>query len=121
VGLYGDKGAGVGDRDGVLADMDIISGTLGKAYGAIGGYVAGTSALIDTIRSYGAGFIFTTSLPPVTINAARKSIEILASEEGRQLRSQHQAVVKRLRTKLVQRGLPVIYAPSHIVPLHVSN
>ncbi|XP_031573325.1 5-aminolevulinate synthase, nonspecific, mitochondrial-like isoform X2 [Actinia tenebrosa] len=121
VGLYGDKGGGVADRDGLLADLDIISGTLGKAFGAVGGYIAGSTALVDTIRSYGAGFIFTTSLPPVTVNAARTSIEILGSEEGRELRSQHQAVVKRLRNKMVQRGLPVIYAPSHIVPVHVGD
>lgn len=103
-----------------MDEMDIVTGTLGKAFGAVGGYVAGSAALIDTIRSYGPGFIFTTSLPPVIINSARRSIEILASEEGRQLRATHQAVVKRLRNKLVQRGLPVIAAPSHIVPVHVS-
>lgn len=118
--MYGDHGAGVGERDGLMDDIDIISGTLGKAFGAVGGYVAGNASLIDTVRSYGAGFIFTTSLPPLIVNSARKSIEILASEEGRELRAQHQAVVKRLRNKLVQRGIPVIAAPSHIVPVHVS-
>ena len=100
--------------------MDIISGTLGKAFGVIGGYIAATAALVDNIRSYGSGFIFTTSLPPVTVNSAITSIGILASEEGRQLRSKHQSVVRTLRNKLVSAGLPVVYAPSHIIPVHVS-
>ncbi|KAK2571291.1 5-aminolevulinate synthase [Acropora cervicornis] len=121
VGLYGHSGAGIGDRDGVLDKMDIISGTLGKAFGVIGGYIAATAALVDNIRSYGSGFIFTTSLPPVTVNSAITSIGILASEEGRQLRSKHQSVVRTLRNKLVSAGLPVVYAPSHIIPVHVGD
>ncbi|EDO46206.1 predicted protein, partial [Nematostella vectensis] len=121
VGLYGHHGGGVGERDGLLADMDIISGTLGKAFGVIGGYIAGTASLIDTIRSYGAGFIFTTALPPITVKSAIKSIEILSGDEGRDLRRVHQSVVARLRNKLVQRGLPVVYAPSHIIPIHVGD
>lgn len=120
VGLYGHSGAGIGDRDGVLDKMDIISGTLGKAFGVIGGYIAASAALVDNIRSYGSGFIFTTSLPPVTVNSAITSIGILSSEEGRQLRSKHQSVVRTLRNKLVSAGLPVVYAPSHIIPVHVS-
>ena len=120
VGLYGHHGAGVGERDGLLPKMDIISGTLGKAFGAIGGYIASTSLLVDNIRSYGAGFIFTTSLPPVTVNSAIKSIEILSSGEGRGLRANHQRAAKTLRNKLVQAGLPVVFAPSHIIPVHVS-
>ena len=120
VGLYGYNGAGIGARDGVLHKMDIISGTLGKAFGVIGGYIAGTAALVDNIRSYGSGFIFTTSLPPVTVNSAITSIGILSGEEGRQLRNKHQSVVHTLRNKLVSAGLPVVYAPSHIIPVHVS-
>ena len=120
VGLYGHSGAGIGDRDNIMHKMDIISGTLGKAYGAIGGYIAGTEALVDNIRSYGSGFIFTTSLPPVTVNSAITSVGILASGEGRELRRQHQSVVHTLRNKLVSAGLPVVYAPSHIIPVHVS-
>lgn len=120
VGLYGENGAGIAEREGCLDKIDIISGTLGKAFGVIGGYIAGSDRLIDNIRSYGAGFIFTTALPPVTINAAMKSIEVLSSDEGRQLRDQHQKNVFKLRNKLVQAGLPVVYAPSHIVPVHVS-
>ena len=121
MGLYGHSGAGIGDRDEVLDKMDIISGTLGKAFGVIGGYIAGTAALVDNIRSYGSGFIFTTSLPPVTVNSAITSIGILAGDEGRQLRSKHQSVVRTLRNKLVSAGLPVVYAPSHIIPVHVST
>lgn len=120
MGLYGHSGAGIGDRDNIMHKMDIISGTLGKAYGAIGGYIAGTEALVDNIRSYGSGFIFTTSLPPVTVNSAITSVGILASGEGRELRRQHQSVVHTLRNKLVSAGLPVVYAPSHIIPVHVS-
>lgn len=121
VGLYGHSGAGIGDRDNIMHKMDIISGTLGKAYGAIGGYIAGTEALVDNIRSYGSGFIFTTSLPPVTVNSAITSVGILASGEGRELRRQHQSVVHTLRNKLVSAGLPVVYAPSHIIPVHVGD
>ena len=120
VGLYGDHGAGIGERDGVLHKMDIITGTLGKAFGVIGGYIAGSSALVDNIRSYGSGFIFTTALPPVTVNSAITSVSILSSDVGRNLRSRHQSVVHGLRNKLVSVGLPVVYAPSHIVPVHVS-
>ena len=121
VGLYGEHGAGVAERDGCLDKIDIISGTLGKAFGVIGGYIAGSDRLIDNVRSYGSGFIFTTALPPVTINAALTSINILAGDEGRELRRQHQKNVHTLRNKLVQAGLPVTYAPSHIVPVHVST
>ena len=120
MGLYGHSGAGIGDRDNVMDKMDIISGTLGKAFGVIGGYIAGTAALVDNIRSYGSGFIFTTSLPPVTVNSAITSIGILSGDEGRQLRSKQQSVVHTLRNKLVSAGLPVVYAPSHIIPVHVS-
>lgn len=119
MGMYGDNGAGIGDRDNVMHKMDIISGTLGKAFGVIGGYIAGTAALVDNVRSYGSGFIFTTSLPPVTVNSAITSIGILAGDEGRRLREKHQNVVRTLRNKLVKAGLPVVYAPSQIIPVHV--
>lgn len=104
VGLYGDHGAGVGERDGVLAKMDIISGTLGKAFGNIGGYIAGSATLIDLIRSYAAGFIFTTSLPPTVLCGALEAVTILASEEGRQLRNLHQRNVSYLRNLLLREG-----------------
>lgn len=118
--MYGDNGAGIGDRDNLMHKMDIITGTLGKAFGAIGGYIASSAALVDNIRSYGSGFIFTTSLPPVTVNSAITSVGILASDEGCRLREKHQYVVRTLRNKLVSAGLPVVYAPSQIIPVHVS-
>lgn len=121
VGLYGDHGAGIGERDGQLGKMDIISGTLGKAFGNIGGYIASSASLVDVIRSYGAGFIFTTSLPPTVLSGALKAIEILASDEGRTLRSRHQDNVRYLRTALKQGGFPVEHTPSHIIPIKIGD
>ncbi|XP_030374981.1 5-aminolevulinate synthase, erythroid-specific, mitochondrial [Scaptodrosophila lebanonensis] len=121
VGLYGDHGAGVGERDEVLHKMDIISGTLGKAFGNIGGYIAGTSNLIDMIRSYAAGFIFTTSLPPTVLCGALEAVNILASEEGRQLRSLHQRNVSYLKNLLKREGFPVEDTPSHIIPIKIGD
>ena len=98
VGLYGENGAGIGERDNVLDEMDIITGTLGKAFGNIGGYIAGSSHLVDAMRSYGSGFIFTTSLPPSVAAGALAALEISRSDEGRELRAKHQlnaAIVKR--------------------------
>ncbi|XP_020315030.1 5-aminolevulinate synthase, nonspecific, mitochondrial isoform X1 [Oncorhynchus kisutch] len=121
VGLYGARGGGIGDRDGVMHKMDIISGTLGKAFGCVGGYIAGTNALVDTVRSYAAGFIFTTSLPPMLLAGARESIHTLKGEEGRVLRRKHQRNVKLLRQMLMDSGLPVVYCPSHIIPVRVAD
>ncbi|KAG8541383.1 hypothetical protein GDO81_029144 [Engystomops pustulosus] len=121
VGLYGARGGGIGDRDGVMSKMDIISGTLGKAFGCVGGYIASTSALIDTVRSYAAGFIFTTSLPPMLLAGAMASVRVLKSEEGQALRRQHQRNVKLLRQMLMDAGLPVVHCPSHIIPIRVAD
>ncbi|KAG9465937.1 hypothetical protein GDO78_017497 [Eleutherodactylus coqui] len=121
VGLYGAQGGGIGDRDGVMNKMDIISGTLGKAFGCVGGYIASTSALIDTVRSYAAGFIFTTSLPPMLLAGAMASVQVLKSEEGQILRRQHQRNVKLLRQMLMDAGLPVVHCPSHIIPIRVAD
>lgn len=121
VGLYGDHGAGVGEREGLLHKMDIVSGTLGKAFGNVGGYIASTSLLIDMVRSYAAGFIFTTSLPPTVLCGALRAVEILASDEGRELRARHQDNVRYLRTKLQQEGFPVEHTPSHIIPVKIGN
>lgn len=101
--------------------MDIISGTLGKAFGNVGGYIASTSNLIDVVRSYGAGFIFTTSLPPTVLAGALKSVEILASDEGRTLRAIHQSNVRYLRDSLVRNGFPVEQSPSHIIPIRIGD
>ncbi|XP_053377709.1 5-aminolevulinate synthase-like isoform X3 [Mercenaria mercenaria] len=121
VGLYGKNGAGVGERDGCMDDIDIITGTLGKAFGNIGGYIAGSASTVDMIRSYAAGFIFTTSLPPTTLAGALASIKVLRSDEGRQLRFRHQEAVRYLRERLVQEGIPALHCPSHIIPVHVGD
>ncbi|XP_015257757.1 PREDICTED: 5-aminolevulinate synthase, nonspecific, mitochondrial [Cyprinodon variegatus] len=121
VGLYGARGGGIGDRDGVMHKMDIISGTLGKAFGCVGGYIASTSSLVDTVRSYAAGFIFTTSLPPMLLAGARQSIQTLKGEEGRMLRRKHQRNVQLLRQMLMDEGLPVVHCPSHIIPVRVAD
>ncbi|XP_042347556.1 5-aminolevulinate synthase, nonspecific, mitochondrial-like [Plectropomus leopardus] len=121
VGLYGPRGGGIGDRDRIMHKMDIISGTLGKAFGCVGGYIASTRALVDTVRSYAAGFIFTTSLPPMLLAGAKESIKVLKSEEGRVLRRKHQRSVKLLRQMLMDSGLPVVHCPSHIIPVRVAD
>jgi 5-aminolevulinate synthase len=121
VGLYGHNGAGIGERDHVLHKMDIISGTLGKAFGSIGGYIAGNAKMTDFIRSYGSGFIFTTSMPPTIVASASAAIDISMSDEGRSLRRKQQENVRELRSKLIDAGLPVMMSPSHIIPIHVGN
>jgi 5-aminolevulinate synthase len=120
VGLYGERGAGIGERDGIMEHLDIISGTLGKAFGVAGGYIAGSAKMIDMIRSYADGFIFTTAMPPMQAVAALKSVQILKSDEGRKLRSKHQESVRSVRELLEAAGLPAVASPSHIIPLHVS-
>ncbi|XP_059468782.1 5-aminolevulinate synthase, erythroid-specific, mitochondrial isoform X2 [Neocloeon triangulifer] len=121
VGLYGEHGAGIGERDNQMHNMDIISGTLGKAFGNVGGYIASSSKLVDMIRSYAAGFIFTTSLPPTVLNGALKAVQILASEEGRQLRALHQDNVRYMRSKLLAEKLSVEHTPSHIIPIKIGD
>ncbi|XP_075218445.1 5-aminolevulinate synthase isoform X2 [Lycorma delicatula] len=121
VGLYGDSGAGIGERDGLLDQMDIISGTLGKAFGNMGGYIAGSKYLVDMVRCYAAGFIFTTSLPPTILAGARAAVRILASPEGVNLRKKHQENVAYLKAKLSEKGLPVEPTPSHIIPIRVGH
>lgn len=121
VGLYGEEGAGVGQRDGIMDKMDIVSGTLGKAFGNIGGYITSSSSCIDMIRSYAAGFIFTTSLPPTVLKGALTSVRILRSSEGQELRSRHQANVRFLRDSLTHAGLPQLPSPSHIIPIPIGD
>lgn len=121
VGLYGKEGAGIGQRDNALSQMDVISGTLGKAFGNFGGYIASTSNLVDMVRSYAAGFIFTTSLPPTVLSGALETVRILRTEEGRQLRDLHQFNVRYLRRKLMEAGISVEHTPSHIIPVFVGD
>ncbi|XP_004389196.1 5-aminolevulinate synthase, erythroid-specific, mitochondrial [Trichechus manatus latirostris] len=121
VGLYGSRGAGIGERDGIMHKIDIVSGTLGKAFGCVGGYIASTRDLVDMVRSYAAGFIFTTSLPPMVLSGALESVRLLKGEEGQILRRTHQRNVKHMRQLLMDRGLPVIPCPSHIIPIRVGD
>jgi 5-aminolevulinate synthase len=119
VGMYGKHGAGVAERDGVLDMVDIISGTLGKAYGVGGGYIAGSNNLIDCVRSYASGFIFTTAIPPVVAAGALAAVRHLRdSSTERQLQ---QARVRQLKVIAASRGLPVMDNPSHIVPIIVGD
>lgn len=121
VGLYGKNGAGIAERDFLEHKIDILSGTLGKAFGNVGGYIVGSSELVDLIRSYGSGFIFTTSLPPTVIQGALASIEILSGNEGRELRQIHSRSVRYLRNKLFLTGIDPEPTLSHIIPIHVGD
>ncbi len=121
VGLYGHDGAGVAQRDGVMNRVDIIEGTLGKAYGVMGGYIAADSLIIDAIRSMASGFIFTTSSCPVMTAGSLASVRKLRSDDGRKLRDSHQAQAALLKQKLEEAGLPVLPTETHIVPLMVGD
>lgn len=121
VGMYGHEGAGVAQRDNVMGRVDIIEGTLAKAYGVMGGYIAGDATMIDAIRSMASGFIFTTSTCPVMAAGALASVSKLRSDEGVALRRSHQAKASMLKQKMLDAGLPVMTNDSHIVPLLVAD
>ncbi|MEL6244491.1 MAG: 5-aminolevulinate synthase [Pseudomonadota bacterium] len=121
VGLYGEEGAGVAQRDEIMDRVDIIEGTLGKAYGVMGGYIAADTTVVDAIRSMASGFIFTTSTCPVMAAGALASVRKLRSEEGRKLRDAHQAQSELLKAKFADAGLPVMETDTHIVPLMVGD
>ena len=121
VGMYGERGAGIAERDAQMGRIDIINATLGKAFGVFGGYIAGTARMMDAIRSYAPGFIFTTSLPPVVAAGAAASMALLKGEEGRALRARQQANAALLKARLRALGLPVMDNGSHIVPLLVAD
>ncbi len=119
VGMYGRRGGGVAERDGLLHRVDIINGTLGKAFGVHGGYIAASAKMCDAIRSYAPGFIFTTSLPPVVAAGAVASVRLLKSDQAR--REAHQTQARILKTRLKGLGLPIIDHGSHIVPVIVGD
>ena len=121
VGMYGDEGAGVAQRDGVMDRITICEGTLAKAYGVMGGYIASKTAIVDAIRSMAPGFIFSTSTCPVLAAGALTSIRKLRSDYGRNLRKIHQEKAELLRQKLIAAKLPVMMADTHIVPLLVGD
>ncbi len=119
VGMYGPRGAGVAERDGLMGRIDIINGTLGKAFGVMGGYIAASAKMVDAIRSYAPGFIFTTSLPPAIAAGAAASVRVLKSDQARRDLQQERAAV--LKTRLKALGLPIIDHGSHIVPVMVGD
>ena len=121
VGLYGEEGAGVTQRDGLADRIDIIEGTLAKGFGVMGGYITGRSAVIDAIRSMAPGFIFTTSTCPVLAAGALTSIRKLRSDEGRELRRRHQEAAAMLKQKFREAKLPLMESETHIVPLLVAD
>ena len=119
VGLYGERGGGVAERDGVMDRVDLIQGTLAKAFGLMGGYVAASVALVDFLRSYAPGFIFTTSLPPAIAAGAVASIRHIKG--AGELRRRHQERAARLKRRLTEAKLPVMPSPSHIVPVLIGD
>ncbi|CAM4281145.1 5-aminolevulinate synthase [Palleronia rufa] len=119
VGMYGPRGGGVTERDGLAGRIDIINGTLAKAYGVMGGYIAASARMCDAVRSYAPGFIFTTSLPPAVAAGAAASVRHLKGDAG--LRARHQTQAKILKMRLKGLGLPLIDHGSHIVPVHVGH
>ncbi|GAB4389106.1 MAG: 5-aminolevulinate synthase [Albidovulum sp.] len=119
VGMYGPRGAGVAEKLGLMGRIDIINATLAKAYGVMGGYVASTAKMVDAIRSYAPGFIFTTSLPPAVAAGAAASVRYLKT--ARHLRDKQQEHARILKMRLKALGLPIIDHGTHIVPVHVGD
>ena len=119
VGLYGAQGAGVAERDGLMDRVDIIQGTLAKGFGVVGGYIAGSASLCDFIRSYGDGFIFSSSMPPAVAAGALESVRYL--REHSELREHHQERAATLKRRLMEIGIPVMPSVTHIVPVLVRD
>ena len=119
VGMYGPRGGGIAERDGVMARIDIIEGTLAKAFGCLGGYITGAASVIDAVRSYAPGFIFTTALPPPVCAAATAAIRHLKSSTWE--RDRHQERAARVKDVLNAAGLPVMANSTHIVPIFVGD
>jgi len=119
VGMYGPRGAGVSARDGAMERIDVIEGTLAKAFGCLGGYISGSANLIDAVRSYAPGFIFTTALPPAVCAAATAAIRHLKASHWE--RQRHQERAARVKAVLSAAALPVLLSETHIVPLMVGD
>jgi 5-aminolevulinate synthase len=119
VGMYGARGAGIAERDGVMHRIDILEGTLGKAFGCLGGYITGKANVIDAVRSHAPGFIFTTALPPAVCSAATAAIRHLKASSWERDRQQDRAA--RVKSILIAAGVPVMSSDTHIVPVFVGN
>ena len=119
VGMYGPAGAGIAAREGVMQRIDVIEGTLAKAFGCLGGYVAASTNLVDAVRSYAPGFIFTTALPPAICAAATAAIRHLKSSQSERTRQQECAA--RVKSALTAAGLPIMLSETHIVPVMVGD
>ena len=119
VGMYGSRGGGIAEREGIMDQIDVIEGTLAKAYGTMGGYIAANKYIIDTVRSFASSFIFTTSLPPAIAAGALASVKHL--KQSNLERTKHQENAEKLKTKLRQTGIVVMPSESHIVPVLVGD
>jgi len=119
VGMYGPRGGGIAEREGLMAEIDVIEGTLAKGFGAMGGYIAANAAIVDTVRSHAPQFIFTTTIPPSVAASAAAAVGHLKSSQVE--RERHQAMAHLVKHALGAAGLPVLENPSHIVPLMVRD
>lgn len=119
VGMYGPGGAGIAARDGVMHRIDVVQGTLAKAFGVLGGYIASSANLVDFVRSNGSGFIFTTALPPALAAGALESVRIVRSDAA--LRKRHRERAEVVKLRLRRAGIPVLPSASHIVPIPVGD